>query len=47
MVVLPNSSLEVAMAVAKRIRENIENLKIEHLESTTGGIVTMSLGLAT
>ena len=47
MIVLPNSSLEGAMAVAKRIRENIENLKIEHLDSSTGGIVTMSLGLAT
>jgi len=46
-VVLPNSSLQGAMTVAERIRENIENLKIEHIESTTGGIVTMSLGLAT
>jgi diguanylate cyclase (GGDEF)-like protein len=45
-VVLPNSSLEGAMTVAERIRENVENLKIEHIESTTGGIITMSLGLA-
>ncbi len=46
-VVLPNSSLQGAMTVAERIRENVERLKIEHIESTTGGIVTMSLGLAT
>ncbi len=46
-VVLPNSSLKGAVTVAERIRENVENLKIEHVESTTGGIVTMSLGLAT
>ena len=45
-VVLPNSSLEGAMTVAERIRENVENLKIEHIESTTGGVITMSLGLA-
>ncbi len=45
-VVLPNSSLEGAMTVAERIRENVESLKIEHIESTTGGIITMSLGLA-
>ena len=46
-VILPNSSLGGAMTVAERIRENIENMKIAHCDSTTGGIVTMSLGLAT
>lgn len=46
-VVLPNSSLQGATTVAERIRESIENMKIEHSESTTGGVVTMSLGLAT
>ena len=46
-VVLPNSSLNGAMTVAERIRENVESLKIEHNDSTTGGIITMSLGLAT
>ncbi|MBU1568238.1 MAG: diguanylate cyclase [Proteobacteria bacterium] len=46
-VVLPNSSLKGAMTVAERIRENVENMKIEHCESKTGGIVTISLGLAT
>jgi diguanylate cyclase (GGDEF)-like protein len=35
------------MIVAERIRENVENMNIEHLESTTGGIVTISLGLVT
>lgn len=33
------------MTVAERIRKNVENCKIEHIESTTGGIITMSLGL--
>jgi diguanylate cyclase (GGDEF)-like protein len=46
-VVLPNSSLNGAMTVAERIRENVESLRIEHNDSTTGGIITMSLGLAT
>lgn len=46
-VVLPQSSLEGVMTVAERIRENIENMKIEHIESGTGDIVTMSLGVAT
>ena len=46
-VILPNSSLDGAMIVAERIRENVENMNIEHLESTTGGIVTISLGLVT
>ncbi len=46
-VVLPSSSLQGAVTVAERIRENVENLRIEHIESTTGGIVTMSLGLST
>jgi len=35
------------LIVAERIRENVENMKIEHIESTTGGVVTMSLGVAT
>lgn len=46
-VVLPNSSLHGAVTVAERIRKNVENMRIEHIESTTGGIVTMSLGLST
>lgn len=46
-VVLPQSSLNGVITVAERIRENIENMKIEHIESCTGGIVTMSLGVAT
>lgn len=46
-VVLPNSSLNGAETVAERIRQNIENQKIAHLGSTTGGIVTLSLGIAT
>lgn len=46
-VVLPQSSLKGVMTVAERIRENIENMKIEHIELCTGGIVTMSLGIAT
>ncbi|MFH0780412.1 MAG: diguanylate cyclase [Pseudomonadota bacterium] len=46
-VVLPNSSLQGAETVAERIRENVENMRIEHEGSTTGGIVTMSLGIST
>lgn len=46
-VVLPDSSLNGVMTVAERIRKNVEKMKIEHKESTTGGIVTLSLGLAT
>jgi diguanylate cyclase (GGDEF)-like protein len=33
------------MTVAERIRENVENWKIENIDSTTGGIVTISLVL--
>ncbi len=46
-VVLPQGSLKGAMTVAERIREGVENMRIEHIESTTGGIVTISLGIAT
>jgi diguanylate cyclase (GGDEF)-like protein len=46
-VVLPQSSLKGALTVAERIREKVENLKIEHIESTNSGIVTISLGIAT
>jgi diguanylate cyclase (GGDEF)-like protein len=45
-VVLPNSSLDGAMTVAERIRENVQSLKIEHEGSTTGGMITLSLGIA-
>ncbi|MDK9705715.1 MAG: diguanylate cyclase [Desulforhopalus sp.] len=46
-VVLPNSTLKGAVTVAERIRHRIEELQIGHLGSTTGGIVTLSLGIAT
>lgn len=46
-VVLPNSSLNGALTVAERIRNNVENLQIPHEGTTTGQVVTLSLGIAT
>lgn len=46
-VVLPQSSLKGAKTVAERIRVNVQQLRIEHVESNTAGVVTVSLGIAT
>lgn len=46
-VILPHSNQEGALQVAERIRAKIENLKMEHIQSTHGGVVTVSVGIAT
>lgn len=46
-VILPFTDSDGGQAVAERIRKNITELNIEHVESEKYGIVTISLGLAT
>jgi|GEM_PF-683518 len=45
-IILPNTSSEGAIHVAKLIRDGIKNLKIPHSKSSYG-VVTISLGIAT
>jgi diguanylate cyclase (GGDEF)-like protein len=44
--ILPNTDSYGAMNVAKRIREQVSELKIQHLTSTVNDYVTLSLGIA-
>ena len=46
LVLLPKTKKEVAVKIAERIRKKIESLKISHLNSQTGNIVTISIGVA-
>lgn len=46
-VLLPNTDLNGAKIIAERIRENVENLKIEHQYSETANVITVSLGVST
>lgn len=45
-VILPNTSLEGAIRVAEKLRQNIEALKLPHLGSPQEGCLTISLGVA-
>jgi diguanylate cyclase (GGDEF) domain len=45
-VILPNTNLAGACAVAEKIRVDIENLKIPHIASNDKNIVTVSLGIS-
>jgi len=45
-IVMPNTDLAGALAVAERICSAVRNLEIPHAESTTAGYVTLSLGVA-
>ncbi|MBL4869135.1 MAG: diguanylate cyclase [Pseudomonadales bacterium] len=46
-VILPNTELEDAKVITESIRQEIENLKIAHFNSTTSNYVTLSLGVST
>ena len=46
-VILPNTDLHGAAAVAENIRKAVEELAIPHTASLTAGYVTVSLGVAT
>lgn len=43
---LPDTSIEGCLNIAERMRVSIENLKIEHLQSTVTPILTMSFGVS-
>ncbi len=45
-VVLPDTAIEGALKVAERLRQAVENLKIEHKPSSVSPFVTISLGVA-
>jgi diguanylate cyclase (GGDEF)-like protein/PAS domain S-box-containing protein len=45
-VFLPNTDLKGAKIVAEKINKNIQEMKIEHVKSKHGGVVTVSLGVA-
>ena len=45
-VVLPNTDLQGAITIAKRIQENLRELQIPHCQSQVNEIVTISLGVA-
>ena len=45
-ILLPETSQEGAIAIAEKIRVEIEELKIEHIKSLPSKIVTLSLGVA-
>ncbi|MBK1720840.1 GGDEF domain-containing protein [Thiocystis violacea] len=44
--ILPNTQLSDAAAIAERIREDIESLRIPHPTSPTSDCITVSLGVA-
>ena len=46
-VILPNTDLEGAIQVAKRIGSTVKDLQINHSQSIVNQVVTMSLGIAT
>ncbi len=45
--VLPGTHAEGALLVAERARMAVEQLELEHRESTAASVVTISLGVAT
>ena len=45
-VVLPRTSLEDARSMAERMRKAIHDLRIPHLGSSTGMVVSISLGVS-
>jgi diguanylate cyclase (GGDEF)-like protein len=45
-VILPNTSPEIALQVADKIRKKVNNLKIDHPQSIAGQYVTVSCGVA-
>jgi len=46
-IILPDTPLDAALALADRIRSGVENLNIEHSGSETYGHITISVGAAT
>jgi diguanylate cyclase (GGDEF)-like protein/PAS domain S-box-containing protein len=46
-VILPNTDIAAAQAVAEQIRQRVKALAIPHLKSVVGDYVTLSLGVAT
>ncbi|MFZ5604346.1 MAG: GGDEF domain-containing protein, partial [Pseudomonadota bacterium] len=44
---LPMTDLAGATAIAQAMQTQVRNLNIEHLDSTTASVVTISLGVAT
>ncbi len=44
--VLPETTIDAAVILAERIRENVELVDIPHLESPAADHVTISLGIA-
>lgn len=45
-VILPNTDMNGAAFVAERIRAEVEGLKIPHARSSSGSVVTLSIGIA-
>lgn len=45
--ILPDTDITAAVKIAENIRQNIEDLKIEHIKSTVSRFVTASLGVTT
>lgn len=46
-IILPNTDLPEAIAIGEKIRENLRNLGIAHINSQVSQYVTLSLGLTT
>ncbi len=46
-VILPNTDIQGAEAIAERIRESVHNLEIEHKTSAVSKYVSLSLGIGT
>jgi diguanylate cyclase (GGDEF)-like protein len=47
MTVLPDTDLNGAIEIAERMRANAEALAVPHAYSSTAGVVTISIGVAT
>jgi diguanylate cyclase (GGDEF)-like protein len=47
MTVLPDTDLKGAIEIAERMRKNVEVLAVPHSYSSTAGVVTISVGVAT
>ncbi len=45
--ILPNTGKKAAQAIAKKIQENLMDLKLEHQKFTLGDYLTISIGVAT
>ena len=46
-VILPDVAVKDALAVAQRIRRGVEQLQIEHVDSSTAHVITVTVSLAT